>query len=366
MRVAAIIAAGGESTRFGGNKLLTALPDGSAVLQKTLLAFLQCSCIDEIVVVGNEEIFRFASQFAGNKKPLLFAPKGESRGASVYSGLCATQADIVLIHDGARPFVSTGLIARVYEATAANGAAIPVLPVTDTVRDIENGTLRRDRLRLVQTPQGFYRLPLLQAYEKCAFGFTDDASVYENYTGKRVATVDGETANIKITYTSDIPTCAPRVGMGYDVHRLTENRRLVLLGVTVPHSLGLDGHSDADAPLHALMDAMLSAAGLPDIGYYFPPDDEAFRGANSLDLTKRVYQLITEKGYAVSNASIVIMAQRPKLKPYLDEMKKRTAEAIGISPSALGISVTTTEHLGFVGREEGIAAQAIVTLIQKA
>jgi 2-C-methyl-D-erythritol 4-phosphate cytidylyltransferase/2-C-methyl-D-erythritol 2,4-cyclodiphosphate synthase len=299
--------------------------------------------------------------------------------------------DIVLVHDGARPFVTNDTIDALIEGTVKYGAAVAAVPVKDTIKSAEGGifreTLDRSKLFSVQTPQGFGRKLLIEAYERAfseKFYGTDDAVLVEKM-GEKVYLVKGDYNNIKITTKEDIivgeailtarsgkvlpaeyPTVEEaletRIGTGYDVHRLTEGRKLILGGVELPFERGLLGHSDADVLLHAIMDALLGAAALGDIGRHFPDNDESYRGISSLLLLKRVGELLNENGCRIGNIDAVVIAQRPKIAPYIGQMTARIAETLGIGENAINIKGTTTEKLGFCGREEGIAAQASVLI----
>ena len=298
---------------------------------------------------------------------------GETRQRSVYNGLCALPFGhhCVLVHDGARPFLSQGLLRRCIASVEEFGSGVASLPVSDTVKLLDEqgvpSTLDRSRLRSVQTPQGFYLDVLLEAYES-AFAdnaaLTDDASAMER-RGRKVHLVMGEANNIKITQASDLQLSRllagdrlPVTGQGFDVLRLVPGRALVLCGITVPHSRGLLGHSDADVAVHALIDALLGAACLGDIGRLFPDSDERYRGICSMELLRQTLQRLS--GWRVLHADVTIIAQQPKLAPYLDAMARNLAAALGGAPTS--VKATTTEGLGFTGRGEGIAAQAVASL----
>ena len=270
------------------------------------------------------------------------------------------------MHDAARPFVSEAVINAVIEGTADFGAAIPTVPAKDTIRQVDgtgSRTLQRETLACVQTPQGFRISLLKHAFEKAqAEGFlgTDDASLVERM-GINISMVQGEDANRKITTREDLET-EMRIGTGYDVHRLVEGRPLVLCGEQIPYEKGLLGHSDADVALHALMDAMLGAAGLGDIGKHFPDTDERYRGISSMKLLQKTAELLREAGYFLGNADITIIAQRPKIAGYIPKMRANIAEIMNCDENKINIKGTTTEILGFVGREEGIASEAVCIL----
>ncbi len=311
---------------------------------------------------------------------------GRERQDSVASALAALppNAHWVAVHDGARPFAGPELFERVLKAARKSGAAIAAVPCKDTIKSSDNGhdvekTLERSRLWAVQTPQVFARDVLEKAFSQaasCHLSVTDDASMVEAM-GHPVTLVEGSYRNFKITTPDDFVRAEAlltsekgcgkmefHVGSGYDVHRLVENRPLILCGVTIPYEKGLDGHSDADVALHALMDAILGAAGMGDIGRLFPDTDAAYLGADSRKLLREVLSRIARKGWHVHNADVTIIAQRPKLLPYEPQMLENLREDLGLSGDAVNIKATTTEKLGFTGRGEGIAAEAVV-LLQK-
>ncbi len=369
MKITVIIPSAGSGTRMktNKNKLFLPLSDGKSILSHTIEKFLTHSAIDEIIIpckdCDRENIQKILSEFSTNKNVLL-VKGGETRTDSVQNALNITQSDIVLIHDGARPFVTHEVIDRVIDGVKLHGAVIPVIPPQDTVKESENGyitkTLSRDSLALVQTPQGFVTEKLKYAYSIISPNeiYTDDSSVYEKI-GK-VFVVRGDKNNIKLTTPEDKPK-EIHAGVGFDAHRFEEGRQLILGGVTVPHDKGLLGHSDADVVLHALMDALLSAVHLRDIGFHFPCTPE-FKDISSVELLKRVLKMLEEKQAEIINASIVIVAEKPKLSPYIDVISKNIAFLLGIPENNVSLTATTTEKLGFTGREEGIATEAIVSV----
>ena len=360
-RVIAIITAGGKGLRMGNNipKQFLSL-GGVSIIEKTVRVFSDNAFVDEIIITLPEEYVAAAKENFPSCKVLA---GGEERQDSVRNALTLGdigEEDLVLIHDGVRPYCDGAIIERVLEGAFEKGAAIPGVPSKDTIRHLEDGTLDRGKLVRVQTPQGFRGEIILESYdnaEKNNIRGTDDASLAEAL-GYEIAIVEGSEKNIKITTKEDLPV-ETRIGMGYDVHVFAENRKLILCGVDIPWDKGLLGHSDADVATHALMDALLGAAGLPDIGRLFPDNDPAYEGADSIILLKDVVRRLAEEGYSVGNVDITIICQKPKLADHIDKMKKRISEAVGIEESKVGIKATTTEKLGFVGREEGIAAEAV-------
>lgn len=309
-------------------------------------------------------------------------PGGRERQDSV---ACALQtlpktASWVAVHDGARPFADAALFERVFLAAKRSGAAVAALPVKDTIKVSTNGketlqTLKRNELYRVQTPQIFDVALLRRAFSYVTahnLVVTDDASMVEAL-GHPVSLVEGLEENFKITTPEDFIRAEGvlkkeqiamdfHVGSGYDVHRLVPHRPLILCGVTIPYELGLEGHSDADVALHALMDAILGAAGMGDIGRLFPDSDDAYLGADSRKLLREVIGRVEEKGWHIHNADVTIICQRPKLIFYERAMLENLQEDLGLSGDALNVKATTTEKLGFTGRGEGIAAEAVVLL----
>lgn len=384
MKTYVVMLAGGRGSRMKAsvNKVLMPLC-GTPVIIRSLQAF--SSFADETVIVVRpdeqklirDEISRFDLSF-----PFHFAEGGETRQQSVLSGLKSLSpdpSDIILIHDAARCLVRSDLIERIICCAAESGAGIPGVPVTSTYKlcDVDSfvsETPDRSRLFEIQTPQGFTADIILPASLRAAqdgIDCTDDASVLEHY-GIPVKVVRGDPSNIKLTEPADLErarsileggTSCMRVGMGYDVHRLKEGRKLILCGVEVPFDRGLLGHSDADVALHALMDAMLGACALGDIGKHFPDTDDRYCGVSSVLLLQETKRILARHGFAVYNADITIAAQQPKLLPYIPAMRANTAKALGLSEDRISVKATTTEKLGFEGRMEGISAYAVCTVV---
>ncbi len=372
--ISAIIPAAGESRRMQTsiNKQFLRIA-GQPVLTRTLLSLR--GFVDEYIIVcrqGEEDQCRTAIGDVLEDYKLF--PGGASRQDSVYAGLRHARGDYVLIHDGSRPLASPELIRRVIEAAKVHGAAIPALPVTDTIKEVSGGmvqaTLDRTLLQAVQTPQVFRRELLLAAYEQAGKGreqATDDAFLVEAL-GQPVNVVPGEAANLKITHPQDILRAIQilgetiRTGIGYDVHQLAPGRDLILGGVNIPFAKGLLGHSDADVLIHAVMDALLGAAGLGDIGRHFPDTDPAWAGADSCRLLAHVAGLLAARGMRIINIDALIIAQQPKISPYIPKMQKKIADSAKVEIAGVNIKATTTEGLGFTGRGEGIAAQSVCTV----
>lgn len=366
MNVSVIIPAAGSGTRakLNENKIFFNLGE-KTVIEKTVDAFKANEQVTEIVIACSEnDEQRILALFSDSKK-VKTVIGGKTRTESVKNALNAASGEITLVHDGARPFVTNSLVNDIIEATKQFGAAIPVIFSTDTLGFGENGFVSettRQNLYFVQTPQGFSTEKLKLAYSRIKETdvFTDDAGVYCKYVGK-VKTVDGEKSNKKLTYHEDfIPEYL--VGTGFDLHRLVENRPLILGGVHIPHDKGLLGHSDADVLTHAVMDAILSALSLRDIGYHFPDTDPKYSGADSMLLLREVLEKMHNRGYKVNNLSACIMAEKPKLKQFVPAITQNLAAALSLSHSLVGITCTTLEKIGTVGREEGIAVEAYVCL----
>lgn len=377
-RVCAVVVAAGSSSRVkAGDKLFLPV-EGEPVLLKTLRAFEDCPIVDGIVIVTREEKITAVEGLAvGITKCIAVVRGGTTRAESALCGVrTAEDFDLVLVQDGARPFVSTDLITRVAEAAAEYGAAVPVVPVKDTVKTCtEEGfvsqTPDRATLFAAQTPQGALRDLYLKAAEAVGdlTGLTDDASLMEA-AGYPVKTVIGEETNRKITTDADFgrkgadTVTGIRMGHGYDVHRLVEGRPLRLGGVTVPFELGLDGHSDADVLLHAICDALLGAAALGDIGLHFSDRDPKFKDIDSRILLRETYALVKNAGFFLGNLDATVLCQRPKLRPYIDRMRAAVAEDLGVATEQISIKATTEEGLGFTGTGEGIAAHAVAVLVR--
>lgn len=372
--VAAIIVAGGSSSRMGFDKLFFEI-DGETVLLKSVKAFDECENVDEIIVVAGKNYDDVKQLAPLMHKPCTVVTGGATRAQSVKNGFEASQSEIICIHDAARPFVSQKIITDALSAAVQYGASAPAVPVKDTIKIVQQNSMVKstpDRASLfaVQTPQCF----LSSLYQKALAQIdndlvTDDCSLFE-LAGMPVKLTQGEYANYKITTREDLP--APkgdnnmniRIGHGYDVHRLVENRKLILGGVEIEYEKGLLGHSDADVLAHAVADALLGAAAMGDIGKHFPDTAAEYAGADSLVLLSKVVQKLAENGFSPVNIDATLLCQRPKLAPYITQMRENLAKAAGIDVADVSVKATTEEGLGFTGNGEGIAAHA-VCLIQK-
>lgn len=384
MQVSAVLVAAGSSTRMGFDKLSFDL-GGETVLRRSIRAFEQCPLVDEIVLVAGKNRAYVEAQAKDCRKPVRVVQGGATRAESAKNGVLAARGTFVAVHDAARPFVSEAVIADAIAAAKRCGAAAPAVPVKDTVKRAVRGdgktvpadcwvedTPDRSTLYAVQTPQCFDRAAYLSALdaldEAKARLVTDDCSLFE-LTGHPVQLTQGDYANLKITTREDLPRPEKeentmRIGHGYDVHRLVEGRKLILGGVEIPYEKGLLGHSDADVLAHAVMDAVLGAAALGDIGKHFPDTAAEYAGADSLVLARRVNEILHENGWKIENIDSTILCQKPKLAPHIPAMREKLAEAFGLPVDAVSVKATTEEHLGFTGEGLGIAAHA-VALIEK-
>ncbi|MBR5315291.1 MAG: 2-C-methyl-D-erythritol 2,4-cyclodiphosphate synthase [Firmicutes bacterium] len=368
-----IIGAAGSGKRMGAPLPKQFLKQGGkTILEKTVDKFHQLDYVKKIIVVTSQDYLDFCNELLMPYREgdeLTVITGGKERQDSIFQAITLLKSDgigdedLVLIHDGVRPYVSRDLIKAVADGAEAHGAAIAAVPPKDTIRHVEEGTLDRSKLVCVQTPQGFQFGLIYKAFEKAfddGFYGTDDASLVERL-GYEVAIVPGENTNIKITTPEDLAV-EMRIGSGYDVHKLVEDRKLILGGVEIPYEKGLLGHSDADVLTHALMDALLGAACLGDIGKLFPDNDDSFKGISSIELLKRVKLALDDRGYGLGNADVTVICQKPKLAGYIDQMRACIAEALDVDVDKISIKATTTEKLGFTGRGEGIAAEAVCLL----
>ena len=383
---AAIITAGGIGRRMGGTTPKQfLLLRGAPILVRTIEAFRQAACFQSIILTVPASHLETATALLnahGLASTCRIVTGGETRQESVQAGLNALSEEIelVVIHDGVRPLVDKGIILNCLQAAHLHGAAIVAIPIKDTLKEEAKGVVLRtvDRRNLwrAQTPQAARVKLLRQAYEKAnrdKFSGTDEASLLERIDCP-ITIVLGSETNLKITTPEDIVMAEAlsaiqektspslKIGHGYDAHRLVANRVLILGGVKIPHHLGLLGHSDADVLTHALCDALLGAIAAGDLGRHFPDSDPQYKGIDSLKLLATVVALAAGHGYALSNADITVVAQRPKLATFIPQMQKNLAEVCQVSLSSINIKATTTETMGFTGREEGIACHAVVMI----
>ncbi|MDR3515290.1 MAG: bifunctional 2-C-methyl-D-erythritol 4-phosphate cytidylyltransferase/2-C-methyl-D-erythritol 2,4-cyclodiphosphate synthase [Azospirillaceae bacterium] len=376
---AAVIVAGGSGSRFGGEcpkQYQTLL--GQPVLRHTVRTFLSHPAVDRVIVVIRAEDRALYDEAVAGFALLPPVTGGVTRQESVHCGLEALDAPpprLVLIHDAARPLVDAATISAVIAKLAEVPAALAAIPITDTVKRAPGGlcreTVDRTDLWRAATPQGFRFAEILAAHRQFAdAALTDDAALAER-AGLPIAVVRSNPDNLKITMSEDLPRCAAilaaalpdiRTGQGFDVHRFAPGDHVVLCGVSVPHSARLDGHSDADVALHALTDAILGALAEGDIGSHFPPSDPQWRGADSALFLRHAVQRVTARGGLIAHVDVTIICERPKVGPHRPAMITRLAELLGIAADRVSVKGTTTERLGFTGREEGIAAQATATI----
>lgn len=374
MRVAAILVAAGSGTRFGAElpkQYLTIA--GKPVIRHAAEAL--AGHVSLLQPVGDAAPIE--SALAGVPGLLPVVPGGATRQDSVSAGLAALaphQPDIVLVHDAARPIIPEGTIPALLAALQESAGAIPAAPVADTLKRVVRGviteTVPRTGLFRAQTPQAFRFDVLLAAHRAGLTGATDDASLLEA-AGHTVEVVPGSDDNIKLTYPEDLirlerimtRTMIPRVGTGFDVHVLEAGRPLFLCGVQVPHDKGLAGHSDADVGIHALCDAIYGALAEGDIGRHFPPTQAQWKDADSARFLRHAAERIAARGGRLANADVTLICERPKITPHAPAMIARLAELLGVEPGRISVKATTTEKLGFTGRGEGIAAQAVVSIL---
>ena len=373
-RTAAVVVAAGKGLRAGQPLPKQFAPWRGKPVVRHSAEVLAAAGVTPIVVAIPKGAEAAAQAALAGVPGIRLVPGGETRQQSVRLALEALAGDAperVLIHDAARPLLPAEVIARLADALDRHRAAIPVLPVVDSLAHAEGAMMgapaNRDALRRVQTPQAFDFAAILAAHRAWTGepNAGDDAQVVQA-AGIAVALVDGDEALHKLTFAADFAHTPPpvRVGSGYDVHRLADGEELWLCGVRIEHSQGLSGHSDADVAIHALVDALLGAIGQGDIGQHFPPSDQQWRGASSDRFLVHAAGLVAEAGYAVGNADVTIICEAPRIGPHRDAMRARLAELLGVDIGAVSVKATTTERLGFTGRGEGIAAQAVASLVR--
>jgi 2-C-methyl-D-erythritol 4-phosphate cytidylyltransferase/2-C-methyl-D-erythritol 2,4-cyclodiphosphate synthase len=327
---------------------------------------------DPIVVAIPDGAEPVASDALRGVHGIRLVTGGATRQLSVRAALeAAGHANHVLIHDAARPNLPQAVISRLLAALESHAGAIPVLPVVDSIARVEGGFMTgaaaRESLRRVQTPQAFHYSAILAAHRAWAGEASagDDAQV-AMAAGIEVALIEGDESLKKLTFAEDFMDDLPpvRVGTGYDVHRLAEGEELWLGGIRIAHDKGLAGHSDADVAIHALVDALLGAAGAGDIGQHFPPSDPQWEGAPSSQFLSHAVGLVAEAGYRIGNVDVTIVCEAPRIGPHRDAMRARLAELLGVDIGRVSVKATTTEKLGFTGRGEGIAAEAVATILR--
>jgi 2-C-methyl-D-erythritol 4-phosphate cytidylyltransferase/2-C-methyl-D-erythritol 2,4-cyclodiphosphate synthase len=381
--VAAVIVAAGQGLRAGGD-----LPKqfrriaGHTLLEHALMAFAGAPKVAFVQPVIRSDDLALAQTLIGGLDVLTPVPGGATRQSSVRAGLEALERkapDIVLVHDAARPFASQDLIARAIDAVERTGAAIPALPVTDTVKRIDpdgiiEATLNRNAIRLVQTPQAFAFPALLEAHRRAAAqkrdDFTDDAALAE-WAGMKVSVFEGERGNVKLTTPEDFFRAEARqfaalgdvrTGSGLDVHAFGPGDHVTLCGIRIPNDKALTGHSDADVALHALTDAILGAIADGDIGAHFPPTDPQWRGASSDRFLTFAVERVRARGGRIAHLDLTVVCETPRIAAHRDQMRANIARLAGIDVQRVAVKATTSEKLGFTGRGEGIVAYATATV----
>lgn len=372
--VVAVVVAAGSSRRFGSDKLAVAL-GGRTVLEWSM-AGIRAACPDAPIalVVAPDRVAQARRRWEGDS--IVVVVGGRRRQDSVKAGVDAVASDpaqVVVIHDGARPFVPAADVSAVVAAATRSGAALLVAAIVDTIKEVSaqgrvTRTIPRDHLVRSLTPQAFLVGVLRQAWAGAPAGeWTDEAALVEA-CGREVVAVPGDPRNLKVTSSGDAAMLAGllshtvRVGHGLDIHPFAPHRPLWLCGIEVPSEVGLAGHSDADVALHAVTDAVLGACGCGDIGEHFPPSDPQWRGVASKTFLRHAVGLAAERGFTVGNCDLTVLAEQPRIGPFREAMACRLAELLGVDRGAVNVKATTCEGLGFVGRREGIVAEAVVTL----
>ena len=384
MHVSAVIAAGGRGLRFGGTQPKQFLSlGGQSILERSVGVFRNCDAIDDLVVALPPELAKDPPpSLLAPGKPIVIVAGGARRQDSVANAFARVRdrADIVVIHDAARPFVTDDTIRRTVAAAAETGAAIAAIAARDTVKragadGLVTATLPREEIYLAQTPQAF-RTSVLEEALALGVDATDEAMLAEQ-AGHVVQIVEGDPRNMKITTPTDLAVAerllgaasagaaALRIGNGYDLHRLVDGRPLILGGVTIPFEKGLLGHSDADVICHAVTDAVLGAAGAGDIGRHFPDNDPTWKGANSLELLRRAMAVVKSAGFGLVNVDVVVIAQRPKLVPHIDAIRHNLATSLACDASQISVKGKTNEGVDSMGAGESIAAHAVALLVRQ-
>ena len=381
MKIIAIIVAAGRGSRFG-----SVIPkqyqevSGKTLLRYVVETFIFHPEVDDVLVVYNKSDHDLYLNSLKDINILAPIEGGDSRQKSVMLGLKSINSqkpDIVLIHDAARSFVNTATISRVIEKViSTDGGVVPVLPIVDTLKFSKNGfiynTKSRENLFSAQPPQGFMYSKIYNAHNLLeGMSLPDDASLFEEI-GEKVSLVHGSESNFKITTREDlkkakklfgITNMETRIGQGFDVHKFEEGDHVTLCGVNISHTQGLKGHSDADVAIHAITDCLLGAISKGDIGEHFPPSDPQWKNAPSSLFLKHVSDLISNQGGVIINIDLTILCEAPKITPHKEKMRKVIAEILNLSISRVSVKATTTERLGFTGREEGIAAMATAAVM---
>ncbi len=383
MHVTAIIAAAGEGRRLGAavpKQLLDI--DGRSILEHSVAAFASHDRVDDVIVVLPPALVAAPPEWMVESRATVRVVAGGSRRQDSVANAfdrVAPESDVILVHDAARPFVSPDLISRSIDAAVEHGAAIAAVPASDTVKRVEGegrqavivGTIPRDQVYLAQTPQAFRRdvLGAAVALGRTGVEATDEAMLAER-AGHRVHVVEGDPANVKITTARDLEaarrqTSRPavsRIGTGYDLHRLVEGRPLIIGGVTIPSDKGATGHSDADVVCHAVIDAVLGAVCAGNVGQHYPDTDPRWKGASSTRMLRDSVRLVQAQGFVVENVDVTVVLERPKIAPFIDQMRAELAAALGVGADQVSVKGKTNEGVDAVGRGEAIAAHAVALL----
>jgi 2-C-methyl-D-erythritol 4-phosphate cytidylyltransferase / 2-C-methyl-D-erythritol 2,4-cyclodiphosphate synthase len=381
MHVTAIIAAAGEGRRLGAAvpKQLLEI-EGQSILERSVSAFTSHQRISDVIVVLPPALAAAPPDWMATETVRVIAG-GSRRQDSVANAFdrVLPESDVILVHDAARPFVSSDLISRSIDAAAEHGAAIAALPASDTVKRVEGEgsqtviveTIPRVSVYLAQTPQAFRReiLSAAVALGRAGVEATDEAMLAER-AGHRVHVVEGDPANVKITTARDLDRArrmavVTRIGTGYDLHRLVEGRPLILGGVAIPSQTGATGHSDADVVCHAIIDAVLGAVCAGNVGQHYPDTDPRWKGASSIQMVRDSVRLIHARGFAIENVDVTVVLERPKIAPFIDQIRAGLAEALGIAADHVSVKGKTNEGVDAVGRGEAIAAHAVALVSRK-
>ncbi len=380
--VSAIIVAAGNSTRMKSDKMLLPLL-GMSVIARTVNVFSSCGFFDEIILVSSKKNMDILNEeMKLHNLSVKIVQGGKTRGESSFSGILCAESEFVMIHDGARALVTEDIIKATLDACIFYDASAPVVTPKDTIKKLTpdgmiSSTVERALCGAIQTPQAFNKGLIKKAYETYGFGETDDCAVAEK-AGVPIKTVSGSYENIKLTTPEDILTareillnreekrrqCSMRIGTGFDTHRLTTGRDLIIGGTQIHYEKGLSGHSDADVLIHAVIDAIFGAAALGDIGTHFPDTDEKFRGISSMILLEKAAQKVRQAGFEIGNIDTTIIAQAPKMAPYIESMRNNLATAMDIDLSSVSVKAKSNEQMGFTGRGEGIEVRAIALLTE--
>ena len=374
--VSAVIAAAGSGTRMNTDKMMLRVA-GKCVIEHTVDVFEKCGFFDEIIVVASKNNIEKMTEIFKDRN-VFVTEGGQTRGESSLKGIKKAKSEYVLIHDGARMLVTADIIENVADKCIATGCAAAGVCAKDTVKTVKDGvietTVPRENCILIQTPQGFLKEAIENAYMRFPESETDDCGVMEK-TGAKISVVDGSYENIKITTPDDVINAERiiekrdgrggvnmRIGTGFDSHRLVGGRNLVIGGCNIPYEKGLLGHSDADVLIHAVIDALLGSVALGDIGTHFPDNDEKYKDISSMKLLSYTAELIEKSGYTIENIDTTIIVQAPKMAPYIGQMRENIADALKIDVSQVSVKAKTNEKMGFTGTGEGIEARAVALL----